>query len=201
MYTQNTINKFLSQIQITDSSKDAFYGHNFAAQWCSGIGGFDGSGGVRASSSSAAAYSPPPPPPPLQKILTSFYILCGPHWAAQGGPGMGPATPLHWCTLWMYRSTGKQPEILHKPDNKIPLLKQKDNNVTNIKTCPFQKAVIFASVPIHVFDFDANKCRTICWPTVDACGLSLILVTVLTSQILSEDVPARKTSIMLLLTV
>ena len=57
----------------------------------SGVGGFEGSGGVRTSSSSVAAYSPLPPP--LQrKFSPEFYVLHGPHWAAQGGPD--PWTPL-----------------------------------------------------------------------------------------------------------
>jgi len=41
-----------------------------------GVGGFEGSGGVRASSSSAAAYSPLPPPP-LQKkshLIFAFHM-------------------------------------------------------------------------------------------------------------------------------
>jgi len=61
------------------------------------IGEFEGSGGVRASSSSAAVYSPYPP---LQRS-PDFYVLRGPHLAAQGGGGPDPwtprpATPLDW---------------------------------------------------------------------------------------------------------
>jgi len=79
-----------------------------------GLGGFEGSGGVQASSSSVAAY----PPTPLQrKFSPDYYVLHGPHWAAQGvrTPGPPPAsyaagrvgplnTPLVWCTCQLVTS-------------------------------------------------------------------------------------------------
>ena len=58
----------------------------------SGVGRFEGSGGVRASSSSAAAYPPPQPHPICKKISPDFCVSHRPHWAAQGGPD--PWTPL-----------------------------------------------------------------------------------------------------------
>jgi len=67
----------------------------------SGVGGFEvqeGSGRVRHIGGCLAPY----PPPPLQrKFWPDFYIVHGPHWAAQGGvqtpaplPHPRPATPL-----------------------------------------------------------------------------------------------------------
>jgi len=60
----------------------------------SGVGGFEGSGGVRAISSSSAVWPHPPPPTPLHEKISSD-VSHGPHWphwTVQGGPD--PRTPL-----------------------------------------------------------------------------------------------------------
>ena len=63
-------------------------------KWISSVGGFDGSGGserVRLQ-----RVSTPHPTPCTKKFSPDFYVLHGPHWAAQGGPDPRPATPLVW---------------------------------------------------------------------------------------------------------
>jgi len=55
----------------------------------SGVGGFGGSGGVRASSPSVA----PTPPPSTKKILTGFLLFA---WAPLGSSGGGGGGPDPW---------------------------------------------------------------------------------------------------------
>ena len=55
----------------------------------SGVGGFGGSGGVRASSPSVA----PTPPPSTKKILTGFLLFA---WAPLGSSGGGGGGPDLW---------------------------------------------------------------------------------------------------------
>ena len=69
--------------------------HPTAAQAGLMVQGRGGSGQVR----HRRLPTPPPPlpSPTLQKIITGFYVLRGPHWAAQGGQDPRtprPATPL-----------------------------------------------------------------------------------------------------------
>ena len=61
----------------------------------SGVGGFGRSGGVRArlASSVISGCLPPLPHPCTKKISPDFYVLHGPHWAAQGGGVSGPLDP------------------------------------------------------------------------------------------------------------
>jgi len=54
--------------------------------WYSGVGGFGGSWGGPGEFRHQQLSTPPSPPTPcIEKISSDFYVLHGPHWAAQWG--------------------------------------------------------------------------------------------------------------------